>query len=117
MLLAFCLVMGLINFPLTALAAENLEEGDSLPELSQDDTMETNSGTIINNNGTVHTNNGTVNFNDGTIEGGTRALNNYYKLTYDADKVSVSGLTKKNGNSYILSTASVTLTPPVVSTL
>ncbi len=230
MLLALCLVMGFSNFPLTALAAENLAVGETLTELTQYETMQTNNGTITTNNGTVEinhydatvetnygtvtdnygtvtdnfytvktnigtvyinhdtvnsnrgtvetnygtaeTNYGTVNSNHGTVTdnfytvktnigtvktnyynatveinngtvttnasggtvtdnygtvetnigtvvnnyggtvGGTSAINNYYKLTYEADNVTVSGLTVKNGNSYVLSTASVTLAPP-----
>ncbi len=84
-------------------------------------TVETNNGTVVtnviggtvtDNYGTVETNSGRVVNNYGGTVGGTSAINNYYKLTYEADNVTVSGLTVKNGNSYILSTASVTLAPP-----
>ncbi len=77
-------------------------------------TVTTNAGggTVTDNYGTVETNSGTVVNNYGGTVGGTSAINNYYKLTYEANNVIVSGLTVKNGNSYILSTASVTLAPP-----
>ena len=67
-LISFVIVLLLVcGMPVSAFAMGNNEEGNTVPIIHEEETMNTNKGTVTTNYGTIEINDGDVSINDGDV--------------------------------------------------
>ena len=80
-LISFVIVLLLIcGMPVSAFAMDDNQAGNTVPIIHEEETMNTNYGTVTTNKGTVTTNYGTIEINDGDV-----SINNGDVGTNDGD--------------------------------
>ena len=111
-LISFVIVLLLIcSMPVSAFAMGNNEEGNTVPIIHEEETMNTNYGAVTTNKGTVTTNSGTIEINDGDV-----SINNGDVGTNDGDVGTNNGTVVLNDGTVDINNGTVEINFGTVKT-
>ena len=111
-LISFVIVLLLIcGMPVSAFAMGNNEEGNTVPIIHEEETMNTNYGVVTTNKGTVTTNYGTIDINDGDV-----SINNGDVGTNDGDVGTNNGTVVLNDGTVDINNGTVEINFGTVKT-
>ena len=111
-LISFVIVLLLIcGMPVSAFAMGNNEEGNTVPIIHEEETMNTNKGTVTTNYGTIEINDGDVSINDGDV-----SINNGDVGTNDGDVGTNNGTVVLNDGTVDINNGTVEINCGTVKT-
>ena len=111
-LISFVIVLLLVcGMPVSAFAMGNNEEGNTVPIIHEEETMNTNYGAVTTNKGTVTTNYGTIEINDGDV-----SINNGDVGTNDGDVGTNNGTVVLNDGTVDINNGTVEINFGTVKT-
>ena len=111
-LISFVIVLLLIcGMPVSAFAMGNNEEGNTVPIIHEEETMNTNKGTVTTNYGTIEINDGDVSINDGDV-----SINNGDVGTNDGDVGTNNGTVVLNDGTVDINNGTVEINFGTVKT-
>ena len=111
-LISFVIVLLLIcGMPVSAFAMDDNQAGNTVPIIHEEETMNTNYGTVTTNKGTVTTNYGTIEINDGDV-----SINNGDVGTNDGDVGTNNGTVVLNDGTVDINNGTVEINFGTVKT-
>ena len=111
-LISFVIVLLLVcGMPVSAFAMGNNEEGNTVPIIHEEETMNTNKGTVTTNYGTIEINDGDVSINDGDV-----SINNGDVGTNDGDVGTNNGTVVLNDGTVDINNGTVEINCGTVKT-